>query len=329
VTSPWARAVFPLSVLVLVAASCGGRTLNSDSAATQILAQLQDPDGGIYGDRLKNYETCVSIVAFRSAADGPVGVTVIGTGEGVEQSWAGRRVMGFCQSAYAEQVVVPESVAIPVPEDFSVEEAAAFPVVFLTAYAMLKISAKARSGETILVHAAAGGVGTAAVQLAKRMGLQVIATASSEEKLGRVRELGADFTVNYKERDFVQPVLDFTGGRGADIIFESVGGDFVDRDIDASAPFGRIVVFGLASGSMQPPNMAKMFRNSVAVSAFWMFTLVHQASALREMVRELLSFVSSEGIRPNIGRTYPLSDASEALTALESRNTYGKLVLKP
>lgn len=255
--------------------------------------------------------------------------TVVKTGEGVDHSWVGRRVMGFCQSAYAEYLVVPESGAIPAPENFSFEEAAAFPVVFLTAYAMLKISAKARSGETILVHAAAGGVGTATVQLAKKMGLRIIATASSEEKLSRVKELGADFTINYKERDFVQPVLDFTRGKGADIIFESVGGDFIDRDIDAAAPFGRIVVFGMASGSMQPPNLAKMFKNSVAVSAFWMFTLAHQSDALREMVQELLLMVAREGIRPIISQVYALRDASQALAALESRSTYGKLLLKP
>ena len=255
--------------------------------------------------------------------------TVVKGGDGVVQGWTGRRVMGFCQNAYAEYVVVPESGAIPVPEYFSTEEAAAFPVIFLTAYAMLKISARVLPGETILVHAAAGGVGTATVQLAKKMGLKVIATASSEEKLLRVKELGADLTINYRTGDFVQPVLDFTGKKGADIIFESIGGDFVDRDIDAAAPFGRIVVFGMASGSLPPPNVSKMFKNSVTIGAFWMFTLSHHPDLLQETVQGLLQLVAREGIHPIIGQVYPLSEASAALTSLESRGTYGKLLLKP
>jgi NADPH2:quinone reductase len=163
---------------------------------------------------------------------------------------------------------------------------------------MLKISAKAHPGETFWFTRPAG-VGTATVQ--KRC-----SHGHCHRQLGRKtepgQELGADFTINYKETDFVQPVLDFTRGKGADIIFESIGGDFIDRDIDAAAPFGRIVVFGMASGSMQPPNLAKMFKNSVAVSAFWMVTLGHHSDAMRETVQELLLMVSREGIRPIIGQ---------------------------
>jgi NADPH2:quinone reductase len=255
--------------------------------------------------------------------------TVVGLGPACVPSWQGARVMGLCQSAYAEYLTLAEAQAIPIPNKFSYEQAAAFPVVFLTAYAMLKISAKAVPGETILIHAAGGGVGTAAIQLAKKMGLAVIATASSDEKLERVKALGADFTVNYKKRDFVEPVLQFTQGRGVNVVFESSGGDFLDKDIDATAPFGRIVVFGMAGGTLPPPDLAKMFKHSISVTAFWLLTLTQQPARFKLIVQELMDFVDQQEIGPVVGKVYPLKDAAEALKALESRQTYGKLVLKP
>jgi NADPH2:quinone reductase len=255
--------------------------------------------------------------------------TVVGLGPASPPSWQGARVMGLCQNAYAEYVKVAETQAIPIPKKFSFEQAAGFPVVFLTAFAMLKISAKAVPGETILIHAAGGGVGTATIQLAKKMGLTVIATASSDEKLERVKTLGADFTVNYSERDFVQSILQFTQGRGVNVVFESNGGDFLDKDIDVTAPFGRIVVFGMASGALLPPNLAKMFGHSISVAAFWLVTLTQQPARFKLIVQELLDFVDRQDLHPVIGKVYPLGDAAEAWKALESRQTYGKLVLKP
>jgi NADPH2:quinone reductase len=250
-------------------------------------------------------------------------------GPAVKHVKPGDRVMGTGAHTYAEYTVAPAGAVMRAPAKFTDEQAAAFPVVYMTAMGMLRVSACARGGETILVHAAAGGVGTASIQLAKHLGLHVIATASTNEKLEVASRLGADITINYSEEDFVGPVLDATRGRGADIIFESIGGDFLERDIRAAAPFGRIVVFGMASGRAEPPEIGAMFRNSVSVSAFWLMTLLAHSERLAPVIRELLDLVEKGTITPVIGRIYPLEKGAEALEALESRRTIGKLVLKP
>jgi len=255
--------------------------------------------------------------------------TVEQTGENIAGVKPGDRVMGMGRATFAEYVAAPAGAVMPAPKRFSDEQAAAFPVVYLTAYAMLRIPARAQAGETILVHAAAGGVGTAAIQLAKMLGLRVIATASSEEKLAVARRLGADVTIDYAERDFVKPTLEATEGRGADIIFESIGGDFPERDIRATAPFGRVVVFGMASGRQGPMDARAMFRHSVSVSAFWLVTLHQEPARFAGIVRELLELVEMGAISPVVGGVYPLEKAAEAFAALESRKTIGKLVLRP
>jgi NADPH2:quinone reductase len=250
-------------------------------------------------------------------------------GPAVKHVKPGDRVMGTGAQTYAEYTVARAGAVMRSPAKFTDEQAAAFPVVYMTAMGMLRISACARGGETILVHAAAGGVGTASIQLAKHLGLHVIATAGTNEKLEVASRLGADVTINYREEDFVEPVLDATRGRGADIIFESIGGDFLQRDIRAAAPFGRIVVFGMASGRAEPPDIGAMFRNSVSVSAFWLMTLLAHSERLAPIIRELLDLVEKGTITPVIGRVYPLEKGAEALEALEARRTIGKLLLKP
>jgi len=152
------------------------------------------------------------------------------------------------RNGYAEFVAVPAHILMPAPEGFSAEEAAAFPIVFATAYFALKPYGRLQSGESVLIHAAGGGVGTAAVQLAKRLGARVFATASSDEKLQRVKELGADELINYKELDFAEVVRQLTGGRGVDLILETVGGEVFEKSINSLAPFGRLVTYGAASG---------------------------------------------------------------------------------
>jgi NADPH:quinone reductase len=251
------------------------------------------------------------------------------TGASVREFNPGDRVMGTAESTFAEFVKAPAALLMRVPDLFTDEEAAAFPVNHLTALGMLRIPAHAQRGETILVHAAAGGVGTATIQIAKHLGLRVIATASTEEKLALARKLGADVTINYQTTDFVGPVMEATGKRGADIIFESIGADFLQRNIQAAAPFGRIIVFGMASGTIADPSLGPMFFNSVSVSAFWVFTLLRYPEMLRKIASELLETVKDGKIRPVIGGVYNLDRATEAIQALESRGSHGKLLLKP
>ncbi|MFN7994250.1 MAG: NADPH:quinone oxidoreductase family protein [Bryobacteraceae bacterium] len=241
----------------------------------------------------------------------------------------GDRVMGTGQGTFAEYATAAPLMLMPVPEGFSDEEAAAFPVVYLTALGMLRLSAKAVAGETILIHAAAGGVGTAAIQLSKHLGLRVIATASSEQKLVLARSLGADVTINYGSGNWVDAVMTATHGRGVDIVFESIGGDFLDRDVQAAAPFGRIVVFGMASGDLPKADVGAMFHHSVSVGAFWMFTLAMNPDLLSAVSRELLEIVRKANIRPVIGKVCSLEEAPGAIQAMEQRRTTGKIILKP
>ncbi len=254
---------------------------------------------------------------------------VVETGPGVNNFKAGDRVMGTGHSTYAEYTAAPATAVMQTPPTLTDEQAAAFPVIYTTAYGMLRLSARAQAGETILVHAAAGGVGTATIQLAKHMGLRVIATASSDEKLQLASRLGAYSTINYSKSDFVQPVLDVTGGRGADIIFESIGGDFVTRDVKAAAPFGRIIVFGMASGGVTQPEIGSLFYNSVSIGAFWMFTLSRDSGHMASLLSELLDIVEKTGITPVIGTVYPLEQGAQAIQDMEARRTTGKLWLKP
>jgi NADPH2:quinone reductase len=241
----------------------------------------------------------------------------------------GDRVMGMGAQCYAEYVAAPAATLLPMPSGFSDEEAAAFPVIYLTAMAMLRHSVHAAEGETILITAAAGGVGTASIQLAKALGLTVIATASSEAKLALARSLGADFAVSYLGQDFTEPVKAFTGGRGVDIIFESTGGDALERDLEVAAPFGRIVVFGAANGPSPDLNVLKLFRNSVSVAGFWMNTLTQNQDVMNRVVGELIDIVERHGIRPVIGKVYPLDQAAQAWLDMERRHSTGKLLLRP
>lgn len=251
------------------------------------------------------------------------------TGSAVQEFRPGDRVMGTAQGTFAEFAIAPAQSLMAVPASFTDEEAAAFPVIYLTAMGMLRLPAGARRGESILVHAAAGGVGTATIQLSKHLGLRVIATASTDAKLELARKLGADVTINYSTADFVAPVLEATGKRGADIVFESIGGDFLERDIQAAAPFARIVVFGMASGKAADPPLGSMFRNSVSVSAFWMFTLMRQPELLRKIAGELLQIVKEANLKPVIGGVFGLDRAVDAIQLMEARGSMGKLVLKP
>jgi NADPH2:quinone reductase len=241
----------------------------------------------------------------------------------------GDRVMGLSAACYAEMVSAPASALMPVPVGFSDIEAAAFPVIYLTAMGMLRLSVRAGVGDSILIHAAAGGVGTASIQLAKALGLTVLATAGSDEKLALARSLGADFTANYRKASFVDPVKEFTAGRGVDIVFESIGGDWLARDIEVAAPFARIVVFGAAGGERADPPIDKMYRNSVAVSAFWLQTLLQNQEELNEVLSELIEIVEGRALRPVVGKVYPLEQGAAAWQDMESRRSIGKLLLEP
>lgn len=241
----------------------------------------------------------------------------------------GQRVMTLTgRGGYAEFVSVPAHMLMPAPEQFTAEEAAAFPIVFLTAYFALKRYGRLQAGESVLIQAAGGGVGTAAVQLAKQMGARVFACAGSDEKLERVRALGADEVINYKTNDFAEVVKHLTGGRGVDLVLETVGGEVFEKSMTILAPFGRLVTYGAAGGQLGSVNARGLIMNNATVTGVNL-NLIARTPEMGPAMCELFGMIQGTSIRPIIGHTFPLSQAAEAHRLIESRESFGKIVLKP
>lgn len=252
-------------------------------------------------------------------------------GEGVEDVSAGDRVVSLIGTGgYAEYAVAPSETIIPLPEGLDFDEAAAIPLQGLTAYHILKTSGAMREGESVLVHAAAGGVGTLAVQMAKLMGAgQVIATASSRTKLDLAESLGADVLIEYTDEDWPERVRDATDGYGADVILEMVGGDFPEKNLRCLNVFGRMVVYGAASrdrGSLVP---AELMRRCHSIVGFYLPQIMGRPDLFVPSLREMLGWISSGDLEIVIGARYPLEAAAEAHRALEDRETTGKIILNP
>lgn len=254
--------------------------------------------------------------------------TVTRIGPAVRGVRVGARVMAWTGGGgYAEYVTVAPEAVYAIPDSLSFVEAAGIPIAFLTAYHILKTSGRVHTGEAVLVQAAASGVGTVAVQLAKRWGARVLATASSEAKLALAHELGADVLINYRTSDFVAEVLRATHQRGVDLVLESVGGEVLTKSLDCLAPLGRLVIYGRASGSLPPIDPVQILTRNITVSGLHLGMPPWQAAMHREPMRELLSMVESGAIRPVIDRSFPLQDAAAAHQYLASRQTMGKVVL--
>jgi NADPH2:quinone reductase len=252
-------------------------------------------------------------------------------GEGVEDVSAGDRVVSLIGTGgYAEYAVAPSEAIIPLPEGLDFDEAAAVPLQGLTAYHILSTSGAMKEGESVLVHAAAGGVGTLAVQMAKLMGAgQVIATASSRTKLDLAESLGADVLIEYTDEDWPERVREATGGYGADVILEMVGGDFPEKNLRCLNVFGRMVVYGAASrdrGSLVP---AELMRRCHSIVGFYLPQIMGRPNLFVPSLREMLGWISSGDLEIVIGARYPLEDAAEAHRALEERETTGKIILNP
>ena len=256
---------------------------------------------------------------------------VAGVGDGVEDVSEGDRVVTLLGTGgYAEYAVAPAAGLIPLPENLGFDEAAAVPLQGLTAYHIIKTSGALKEGESVLVHAAAGGVGTLAVQVAKLLGAgTVIATASSPEKLDLARSLGADVTIDYTEEDWPEKVREATDGKGADVILEMVGGDFPEKNLRCLNLFGRMVVYGAASGERGTINPERLMKKCHSVVGFWLVPVTSRPDLLVPSLREVLGWISSGDLQLTIGATYPLSEAAQAHADLEGRKTTGKLLLNP
>lgn len=252
-------------------------------------------------------------------------------GEGVENVSVGDRVVALVgEGAYAEQALAPSQALIPIPEGLDFDTAAAIPLQGLTAYHVLKTSGQLAEGEAVLVHAAAGGVGTLSVQMAKLMGASpVIATASSQEKLDLARDLGADVLINYTQEDWPDQVRQSTDGRGADVILEMVGGDFVEKNLRCLNAWGRMVVFGAASGDRGSVSPMDLLRKNHSVVGFFLPQVMSRPDLFVPSLRQMMGWIQTGDVKLTLGASYPLSDAMQAHRDLEGRATTGKIVLNP
>jgi NADPH2:quinone reductase len=245
----------------------------------------------------------------------------------------GQRVVALTDGmgGYAERVAVPRHSAFPIPDGVSDAHALALLIQGLTAHHLYRTSAKLQAGESVVVHSAAGGVGSLAVQLAKPYGAgRVIATASSEDKRALARELGADATVDVTREDLADALVEANDGKPVDVILEAAGGPVFDASLDALAPFGRLVVYGISSRKSAHPSTGHLMKHSKAVVGFWLFhCLADPQRLVAGPLEELLERAASQEIRVVEGRTYPLSEARRAHEDLAGRRTTGKLLLDP
>lgn len=243
----------------------------------------------------------------------------------------GDRVAALTENGcYAEYKALHEKELIRVPESVGYEDAAAVLLQGLTAYHILKTSGQLAQGESVLVHAAAGGVGTLAVQLAKLMGAgQVIATASNSDKLELARSLGADAGINYMEENWKDQVMELTGGKGVDIVLEMVGGDIFKKSLQCLATFGRLVIYGRAGGETARFDPSVLMHRNTSVTGFWLPRIMQRPHLYQESVKELLNYVGEGKLKLMIGHTLPLTQAKKAHQLLEGRQTTGKVILIP
>lgn len=256
---------------------------------------------------------------------------VTAVGEKVTGVKPGMRVVTLIESGgYSEFALADERSLIPIPEQLDFQNAAALPLQGLSAYHVLKTMGRLEKGETVLVHAAAGGVGTLSVQLAKLFGAgKIIATASSPEKLELARKMGADVLINYSESNWVEQVLEATGGKGVDVALEMVGGDVFNKTLKCLATFGRLVVFGAASGEQSRMYPSSLMARNQSVIGFFLPQIMRKPELLQTSLVELLTYLGEGKLKLTIGGVFPLVEAANVHVLLQSRKTTGKLILEP
>jgi NADPH2:quinone reductase len=249
------------------------------------------------------------------------GVTTVSPGDRVAWGWG--------SGSYAELAAIPADKLVPVPEGLALSKAAAAMLQGMTAHYLTHSTFRIEPGATCLVHAAAGGVGLLLVQIAKARGARVIATASTEEKTARARKAGADETLVYGRGDFAPEVRKMTGGRGVDVVYESVGRDTFAGSLDSLAPRGMLVLFGQSSGAVAPldPQVLNQ-KGSLFLTRPTLAHYIADRAELEWRARDVLGWVRDGSLDVAVAAELPLEQASEAHRLLEGRRTIGKLLLK-
>jgi len=244
----------------------------------------------------------------------------------------GRRVVSLVnEGGYAERVLAPDELSFEVPSEVEDAQALALVVQGLTAWHLLRTCARLAKDETVVVHAAAGGVGSLAVQLAKRWGAgRVIVTASSEDKRATALGLGADVALDSSAEDLAQRLQEANDGHGVDVVLEMAGGPVFDESMAALGRFGRLVTYGMASRTPPKPIAPdQLMVGSKSVVGFWLIDCLARPGMLAEPLAELFELTGSGALRPLLGGEYALADAAQAHRDLRARGTVGKLVLDP
>ncbi|MBF8185867.1 NADPH:quinone oxidoreductase family protein [Nonomuraea sp. K274] len=260
----------------------------------------------------------------------PGGLPYIPGGEVIGRTPDGRRVMGFTANGYASKAVLDAGDLVSVPDRLGPGEALALLVQGLTAWHLLRSSARLRPGESVVVNAGAGGVGSLAVQLAREFGAgRVIATASTRDKRSLAVELGADTAVDGAADGYTERIIEANEDRPVDVVLDAVGGAVFEAALSALAGFGRLVTYGSSSGEPTPAvDPGRLMAANLGVSGFWLRPVLTERGAAGLEMDELLGLVASGRVRPLAGAEYPLSEAGRALADLAGRRTVGKVVLK-
>jgi len=254
---------------------------------------------------------------------------VVEIGAGVTGVKPGDRVMAAVGAGgYAEQAIAAAEDVIAIPDEMDFVTAAGFPIAYGTSHHALTARAGLKAGEVLLVHGAAGGVGLTAVEIGRALGATVIATAGSAEKLAVAQAHGADHLINYREEDVKARVRAFTAGRGADVVYDPVGGEVFEASLRCTAQDGRLLVIGFACGEVpQIPANLLLVKNLTVIGYYWSAYRRSHAEELRAGFRELLDWYKAGRIKPKVSATFPLDGANEGLDLLRRRGSTGKVVL--
>lgn len=253
----------------------------------------------------------------------------------------GERVMGYSQhSAFAEQIATPRNLIFPIPESWDFEHATAFPVNFLTAWlAYWKagvISAEPndpspasdRRKKRVLIHAAGGGVGTAAVQIGRQLGLEMFGTASNPEKISRLKELGLTHPINYREQDYEEVIADITKREGVDAVLDGLGGEHTGKSVRCLAFLGRVILFGSATGENPKVNLGSLYQRGTSLHGLWLSKLVSRTELIEQALNSMKPWIASGALQPQVGSVLPLERAADGYRMLLEGKNYGKVVLR-
>ncbi|MDQ1255687.1 MAG: Quinone oxidoreductase [Candidatus Hydrogenedentes bacterium] len=248
-------------------------------------------------------------------------------GPGVTEWQIGDAVMGFCTGGYSEYAIASAAGLMQKPHKMDFAHAVAIPCQYLTAYHALLTLGKLTAGETVLIQAAAGGLGTMLVQVAKNYGARVIGTCSGGDKLQVLKQISCDYPINYVEKDFVNEVKEITGGQGCSLIVESVGGEVFDKSLRCLSPRGRMITLGAACGQPGTVDALQLLFHNWTVSGFHLFAYVTDAEAMVNALRDLNEWIAGRRLTIYTNHTLPLRSAAEAHQRIQDRKTYGKVLL--